>query len=319
MSYYLPFSLCNTIGANLEHLWLRHSCFGAGRFACIAGLFPTCPGDLQDGRAWPNYRADYSELVDTAAAAQARVIAANAPRRYVSLVGRHGVAALSRLPRADAACLPPDALLTPVSAALHRKISREFSNAQAPSERLRPATDKAGGGEPGRKATGRDAAVRNTAAPSQSTAAGEGECPYVGMRLSDNFLAAQGLWDSCMADSIITALRRNGDFGDSGSALDGGMHAESRAGIVFHVCGKFHMEEGLGICERLAERDPQLSVGTAVAMPVNLARVQQALAQRPLAQFTDGEVVPGMRCTVGTLRGIADFVVLTNSELPRSF
>lgn len=61
---------------------------------------------LGDARAWDNHVTAYHPLVERARAAGQPVVAANAPRRYVSLVGRRGPAALDELPRASRAYLP---------------------------------------------------------------------------------------------------------------------------------------------------------------------------------------------------------------------
>eukprot|EP00892_Ulva_mutabilis_P008822 jgi/Ulvmu1/6311/UM029_0018.1 len=267
-----------------------------------------------DGRAWPNYARDYAPLVDTAASAHARIIAANAPRRYVSLVGRKGPGALQALPSRDAASLPHSSLLTPVSDALRNKIGREFAAAQGGAAPAPPAP----AGKAARAAP-EPPAPAGKAAPAKEGA----ECPYVGLRLSDNFLAAQGLWDACMADSILSALGPCGQQapavgagGEMGDAVGGGV---ARRPLVMHVCGKFHMEERLGICERLAERAPDVSVCTVVLVPVDLPAVRDALHIRRLDEHAAHETVPGMRCSVGMLQGLADFVVLTDQNQPRSF
>jgi uncharacterized iron-regulated protein len=46
---------------------------------------------LQDSRPWANYVRDYRPLVEYAKAQGLDVIAANAPRRYVSMVGPQAV------------------------------------------------------------------------------------------------------------------------------------------------------------------------------------------------------------------------------------
>ncbi|WP_245970394.1 ChaN family lipoprotein [Pseudochryseolinea flava] len=51
---------------------------------------------IKEGRAWKNYR-DYAGPVNTARALHQKVIAANAPRRYVNLVSRKGLASLDAL------------------------------------------------------------------------------------------------------------------------------------------------------------------------------------------------------------------------------
>ncbi len=67
----------------------------------------------QDGRPWPNYDTDYRPLVELAKAEGLPVICANAPRRYVSMAGRHGRAALETLPAASLRHLPPLPYLQP--------------------------------------------------------------------------------------------------------------------------------------------------------------------------------------------------------------
>lgn len=62
---------------------------------------------INDGRAWNNYDTDYKPLVEYAKANHLSMIAANAPRRYVSLVNREGPSALDKLPKAAYDFLPP--------------------------------------------------------------------------------------------------------------------------------------------------------------------------------------------------------------------
>src|SRR5439155_27112377 len=53
---------------------------------------------LQSSRPWPNYKTDYSPMVEFAKEQRLPVIAANAPRRYVNIVSRKGQTALLELP-----------------------------------------------------------------------------------------------------------------------------------------------------------------------------------------------------------------------------
>ena len=63
---------------------------------------------LAAGRPWGNYEADYRPLVEFANSNGHRVVASNAPARYVSLVSRRGgVAVLDSLSDAAKATLPP--------------------------------------------------------------------------------------------------------------------------------------------------------------------------------------------------------------------
>ena len=60
----------------------------------------------KDARLWSNYK-DYRPMIEYAKQNQLPVIAANPPRRYVSLVTRRGMRALDSLSKAAKAYLPP--------------------------------------------------------------------------------------------------------------------------------------------------------------------------------------------------------------------
>jgi len=62
---------------------------------------------LKDARPWPNYKNHYRPMVEWAKAKGLAVVAANAPRRYVSLVSRRGMASLDSLPKDAKKWLPP--------------------------------------------------------------------------------------------------------------------------------------------------------------------------------------------------------------------
>lgn len=51
-----------------------------------------------EGKVWPNYKTDYSPLVDFAKAHELAFVASNIPRRYASLVARSGLKGLEELP-----------------------------------------------------------------------------------------------------------------------------------------------------------------------------------------------------------------------------
>ncbi|WP_298298996.1 ChaN family lipoprotein [Hydrotalea sp.] len=61
---------------------------------------------LANSRPWNNYN-DYKPMVETAKQYQLPVIAANAPRRYVSLVHQSGVETLMKLDKLSKTYLPP--------------------------------------------------------------------------------------------------------------------------------------------------------------------------------------------------------------------
>ena len=62
---------------------------------------------LKDARPWPTYQQHYRPMVELAKAKGLAVVAANAPRRYVSLVNRRGRASLDSLAKDAKKWLPP--------------------------------------------------------------------------------------------------------------------------------------------------------------------------------------------------------------------
>lgn len=60
-----------------------------------------------DARPWGNYEKHYRPMVEFAKEKGLSVIAANPPRRYVSLVGQRGMSVLKELPKEALAFLPP--------------------------------------------------------------------------------------------------------------------------------------------------------------------------------------------------------------------
>lgn len=60
-----------------------------------------------DARPWKNYDEHYRPMVEFAKEKGLSVIAANPPRRYVSLVGQRGMSVLRELPKEALAFLPP--------------------------------------------------------------------------------------------------------------------------------------------------------------------------------------------------------------------
>lgn len=361
---------------------------------------------MQDGRAWPNFKSDYLPMVDAAAASGAKIIAANAPRRYVSLVGRHGLSALpgshasmfASHPAASSSAaqhassptasslhrieesrgLPtaPDALAPP-SAALMSKIHREMMAAQQAVKADVPVcgtpAPESGSEQPQNQAStsavsnlnvatsipGASADASSTASSSDmkpakaasSSPASSGaidggsarlapdtsnktnrqqekECPYSGMRLSDNFFAAQALWDATMADSILCALQNSSSSSSirAKHTCPGTTHLGStstgtgESPLVMHVCGKFHMEEGLGICEHLRRRRPEVSFGTVAITPVDLPQLRQHMEGTGGLEHgnANGEI-PGLPCSLQELKKMADFVVLTDGTTERCF
>jgi len=135
---------------------------------------------LHDARAWGNYKTDYRPLVEFCRQQGVRVIAANAPRRYVSLVAREGSVGLkSRLSDGGTGSedvgLPP-LPLPPASAAYRQKFVETLASQM----------------------------------PAASAEQSDG-CPYIGFKSEDvravkpEMLEAQLLWDHTMAQSVSRA------------------------------------------------------------------------------------------------------------------
>ena len=61
---------------------------------------------IKDGRAWKNYDRDYKPLVELAKQSNNKVIAANAPRRYIRMVSKTGMSSLKDLPSSSLKYLP---------------------------------------------------------------------------------------------------------------------------------------------------------------------------------------------------------------------
>jgi uncharacterized iron-regulated protein len=62
---------------------------------------------LDDSRPWGNYKTDYRPLVELAKEKKLKVVAANAPRRYVNMVSRNGRDSLNSLSKESKKFLPP--------------------------------------------------------------------------------------------------------------------------------------------------------------------------------------------------------------------
>lgn len=122
---------------------------------------------IASGRAWSNYQSDYKPLIEIAKEAHMPVIAANAPKRYVDVVGKKGQAGLLALGVEAKSTLPP-LPYTAASQAYRERFEREMSQETG-----------AHGSEP---------------LPAHQTE-------------SDYALQAQTLWDAAMADSIAKFLK----------------------------------------------------------------------------------------------------------------
>jgi uncharacterized iron-regulated protein len=294
----------------------------------LSGLIPLSDL-LKDGRPWSNYMHDYHHLVEVCKQLQLPVVAANAPRRYVSLAGRAGSPALLQLPPAARQYLPP-LPHAPSSEAYTKKVQQNMQRAKAGMDAVR--TDDVEG------AAAAAAAVKHSQQQDSPQQQQQQEvqspssrvCPHIGLTVSSNFLAAQSLWDATMAHSIARALQQQQQqqqqqhswgpsllsaavpaaaaavaVASAEAGTEAAAHHSSEGGrqgpLVVHVCGKFHCEHGLGIPEHLAAYAPDARVLVVVFTP------------------SDKLSVTAEEAAAAGLVGAADFVVLTDAKLPRSF
>ena len=148
-----------------------------------------------DARVWGNHREAYQPMVARARAAGQEVVAANAPQRYVRLVGRRGPGALDALPEASRRFLPPYPF---------RYVDTAYR------ARFRALMGGMG---------------------SHGTGGGElpaGHPPIGGGATLDPFFAAQQLWDATMAHNIASARPRQTPV----YHVTGSFHADYRQGTV---------------------------------------------------------------------------------------
>jgi uncharacterized iron-regulated protein len=157
----------------------------------------------KSGRSWKNYETDYRPLVEFAKENQLRVIAANAPRRYVNRVSRLGAEALDDLSDQAKSYLPP----LPYAEASPEYV-RKFEKVMK---------------------THREMAAKKAREDGDEEKAKMIEKPRDGSK----GLQAQSLWDASMAFSIAKALMRDPDA--SVMHLNGSFHTAQRLGIVDHL------------------------------------------------------------------------------------
>lgn len=130
---------------------------------------------LRSSRPWDDYEARYRPLVESAKRRGAPVVAANAPRRYVSRVTEHGPQSLEALSDLAKSYLPP--LPYP-----------------GPSDRYRAEWD----------ALMAEAMTSGETEPSPSSSDTATAAPDHSM--SSGAIYAQALWDAAMGHAITTAL-----------------------------------------------------------------------------------------------------------------
>jgi uncharacterized iron-regulated protein len=193
----------------------------------LAGLI-TEKGFLADSRPWPRYETDYRPLIEYSKESGLAVIAANAPRRYVTRVTMHGRDALDDLSSGALEYLAPLPYGQP-SETYRDQWVQTISKVMA-EEGMKcgvPIPEPEEGEEP----------VKPRAPMGSHSAMG-------------NQLHAQVLWDATMAYWISEYLK------------------QGRDALVLHMVGGFHVERGTGTPEHLEAYRPGTSFMIVVLRPV---------------------------------------------------
>jgi uncharacterized iron-regulated protein len=188
---------------------------------------------LADSRPWPRYATDYRPLVEFAKENGLPVIAANAPRRYVSRVTSHGRESLNDLSPEALASLAPLPYGQP---------SAEYRDQwiQVISEVMAEEGMKCGLPIP---------------EPEEGEEAVQARAPVGSHGAMGNQLHSQALWDATMAYSIADYLMRRQDA------------------LVLHMVGGFHVARGTGTPEHLAAYRPGTPYIIVMLRPVEAVEV----------------------------------------------
>lgn len=182
-----------------------------------------------DSRPWPRYDSDYRSMVEYAKDNQLPVVAANAPRRYVSGVSQHGREHLDGLGPAALADLAPlpygeasEAYTNQWIQQISEVMDQEGMKCGVPLDELPEGVD-----------------------------AGPPPPPPGAHAQMGNQLQAQVLWDATMAYWINDALLRRPDA------------------LVLHYVGGFHVARDTGTPEQLRRYRPGASTMIVMLRPVD--------------------------------------------------
>jgi len=187
----------------------------------------------------------YQPIVDAARGAKARVVAANAPRKYVEMARKEGYAALRRLPEAERKLF--DVPEWSVGGAYWRGFRGKMRHHAAPAppkpEEKKPEEKKS---------------EEKPKPPEASPKPPEAKKPPERKPLDvAAMFRAQELWDATMAGSVLKALA-------------GG------AQRVIHLVGGFHSDREGGLVQRLRRARPDLDVLTIALEPSHSRRLRSA-------------------------------------------
>jgi uncharacterized iron-regulated protein len=195
---------------------------------------------LKSARPWPEYETRYRPLVELARSARVPVVAANAPRRYVSRVTANGPQALEDLSDVARSFLPP--LPYPGPSRLYREqwdalmtASMQAAVGAVPVVAGPDSTGQGGG-----------AVLDASETPSVSTDGTEAGPDHGSYAMSPHVIQAQALWDAAMGHAVAEALIRH------------------VGALVLHIAGSFHIEKGTGVPERIVDYRPGTHIVSVV-------------------------------------------------------
>jgi uncharacterized iron-regulated protein len=179
-------------------------------------------------RPWPRYETDYRPMIEFAREHGLAVIAANAPRRYVTRVSLHGREALNDLSAEARHTLAPLPYGQP-----SEKYRRQWI--QTMMEVMEEEGMKCGLAIP---------------EPAEGEEAVQARAPVGTHAGMGNQMHSQVLWDATMAHAISLALAGQPDA------------------LVLHMVGGFHVERGTGTPEHLEAYRPGTSRMIVLLRPV---------------------------------------------------
>jgi uncharacterized iron-regulated protein len=184
----------------------------------------------------------YQPVVDAAKDADARVIAANAPRKYAGMARTCGYAVLRKLDEKARALFHLPEVST--GGSYSRRFRKAMRTHKSPGEAKDEKKDE--------KPNEEDAAEAESAS---AKAERKHHRPLTDDEIEAMF-RAQELWDATMASSIIMGL---------------GHGAEK----VIHLVGGFHSDHDGGLVQRLRLRKPGLRVLSLSLVPVHSRRLRR--------------------------------------------
>ncbi len=203
---------------------------------------------VDDARAWQNYATAYHPMVERAKAENLAVLAANAPRRYVSRVARGGRDALDGLSAWAHQWVAPLPFPGPTTA-YQDKWDALMRQAMPPghgSAKSDTSASKSPHGEPSESESSRGESSHGASAGASSPGASAH-----GRSGPSTMLQAQSLWDATMAYTIAEHLTRQPE------------------GLIMHVTGAFHVSRGSGTPEALQHYRPGTRDLVVLIRPTN--------------------------------------------------